>query len=226
MEYDSIIMGTFIARPNRFIAHIMIEGSMQVCHVKNTSRLQELLLPNTPVAVQHLPASHRKTAYDLIAVLHEGRWVNIDSQAPNKVFGEWLAHSGYFSGLRLIRPETSYGNSRLDYYIEAENSKIFIEVKGVTLVENGIALFPGAPTARGVKHLQELVHCVQNGYEAMVAFIVKRQEVTACAPNDALDPAFGRALRTAAAQGVQVLALGCAITPASLTINRFVDVLL
>lgn len=226
MIYENIILGKFISRPNRFIAHVEIGGAPTPCHVKNTSRLRELLLPGTAVSVQRADAPGRKTQYDLIAVEHEGRWVNIDSQAPNKVFGEWLLYSGYYGDGAIIRPETVYGKSRFDYYIEAGGRRIFVEVKGVTLVEDGMARFPGAPTLRGVKHVQELAQCIGEGYEAMIVFIVKRDDVTACAPNDELDPAFGKALRAAAGQGVQVMALDCEVAPDSLMIRDFVKVIL
>lgn len=226
MRYPNILLGRFIARPNRFIAHVEIEGRVEVCHVKNTSRLRELLLPGAVVSLQRAQASGRKTAYDLIAVEHEGCWVNIDSQAPNKVFREWAVQSGHFGKISLLRPETVHGNSRFDFYLETGGRHIFIEVKGVTLVEEGIARFPGAPTTRGVKHMQELARCLGEGYEAVVAFVAKRCDVSACAPNDALDPRFGEAIRAAADQGVQVLGLGCAVSPDSLAIDRVLDVFL
>lgn len=224
MKYENIVLGRFIRRPNRFVAEVTLEGETRLCHVKNTSRLRELLLPGAVVSLQRAKAPGRKTALDLIAVEHSGRWVNIDSQAPNKVFGEWVAASGYFGSPALVRAEVARGRSRLDYYIEAGERKIFIEVKGVTLVEAGIARFPGAPTARGVKHLDELTACLAAGYEAMMVFIVKRGDAAACAPNDDLDPAFGAAVRVAAAKGVRLLALDCTVTPDSLAVRDFVKV--
>lgn len=227
MKYDNIVLGSFISRPNRFIAHVELEGKEEICHVKNTSRLRELLLPGAVVSLQKAAGGPpRKTAYDLVAVQHKSRWVNIDSQAPNKVFAEWVAQSGYFGAMSLLRPERAYGRSRFDFYIEAGSRKLFVEVKGVTLVEDGVARFPGAPTTRGVKHLQELTLCLGEGYEAMIVFIVKRDDVAACAPNDDLDPAFGKAIRAAAAQGVQVFALDCNVTPDSLAVRDFVRVML
>lgn len=226
MIYKDIVLGRFIARPNRFVAHVEMEGKTEICHVKNTSRLQELLLPGATVSVQKRTGANRKTPYDLIAVEHGGIWVNIDSQAPNKLFGEWVLQSGYLGNLDLLRPETVYGKSRFDFYAEAGKRKIFVEVKGVTLVENGVARFPGAPTTRGTKHLRELAACAAEGYEAMVVFVVKRSDVRACAPNDDLDPAFGQALREAVAGGVKALALNCDVTPESLAVRGLADIIL
>lgn len=225
MTYGDIVRGRFISRPNRFLAQVEIDGRPQPCHVKNTSRLRELLLPGAAVSVQRAPATaQRKTPYDLIAVQHGDIWVNIDSQAPNKVFGEWAARGGYFEEITLLRPEVAYGSSRFDFYIEAAGKRIFVEVKGVTLVEEGMARFPGAPTLRGAKHLRELALCLGEGYEAMMVFVAKREDVSACGPNDDLDPAFGKELRRAAEQGVQLLGLGCRATPDSLKIDRRIEV--
>ena len=163
MTYDNILYGRFISRPNRFVARVELDGREEICHVKNTSRLRELLLPGAPVSVQKAANPARKTQYTLVAVQHGAQWVNLDSTAPNKLFGEWAVQSGYFGEISLLRPETAYGKSRLDYYIEAGGRRIFVEVKGVTLVEEGIARFPGAPTLRGVKHLQELGQCLGEG---------------------------------------------------------------
>ncbi|MFV0413374.1 MAG: DNA/RNA nuclease SfsA [Oscillospiraceae bacterium] len=226
MQYSNLVFGTFLARPNRFIAQVEINGAVYNCHVKNTSRLQELLLPGTPTALQRADNPLRKTAYTLIAVQHGSLWVNIDSMAPNHLFGEWVARGEFIKGLTLVRPETRFEHSRFDYYLEAGPRKIFAEIKGVTLVESGIARFPGAPTTRGTKHLTELCHCLQAGYEAMVVFVIKRSDVRGFAPNDALDPAFGKALRLAAKQGVQITALTCAVEPGQLQIQGPVPVLL
>lgn len=226
MTYDDIVPARFLARPNRFLARVEIAGRVEDCHVKNTSRLGELLLPGAELSVQRNAAPHRKTAWDLIAVWHQGRWVNIDSQAPNKVFGAWALASGFFGETPLLRPEVTHGDSRFDWYIETAGRRIFVEVKGVTLVEDGVACFPGAPTMRGVKHLRQLARCVQEGYEALVAFVVKRDDVVACAPNDGLDPVFGATLRKVTAQGVQTLGLGCDVTANSLVIRRELPVIL
>lgn len=226
MRYDEIVLGRFLSRPNRFFARVDIDGRAESCHVKNTSRLGELLLPDAVVSLQKARAPGRKTAYDLIAVQHAGIWVNIDSLAPNRVFGEWVWGSEEFAGLSHLRAETTYGHSRFDFYAEAGARRIFIEVKGVTLVEDGVARFPGAPTTRGVKHLRELGHCVDEGYEAVLVFVVARQDVAACGPNDAMDAAFGRALREAAAHGVRLLGLGCRATPESLEVDRRVEIVL
>lgn len=226
MKYENVILGRFLDRPNRFLAQVDIDGRAENCHIKNTSRLKELLLPGATVALQGALATGRKTAYDLIAVEHGPRWVNIDSQAPNKVFGEWLLRSQYFGEMQLLRPETTYGHSRFDFYIEAGERKIFVEVKGVTLVEDGIARFPGAPTLRGVKHLEELMDCLDDGYEAAIAFVAKRDDVKGVGPNDAMQPAFGETLRRAVKKGVQPLALVCDVGPDSLNIKGFVDMVL
>lgn len=192
MRYENVVLGRFVDRPNRFLARATLADRTVDCHVKNTSRLRELLLPGAEVALCPAPSPVRKTAYDLIAVEHGGCWVNIDSQAPNKVFGEWLPSSGYLGDLSLLRPESTYAHSRFDYYAEVREGaglrRIFIEVKGVTLVEAGVARFPGAPTLRGVKHIRELIACMEEGYEAMMAFVVQRNDVVAmgmirCSPH-------------------------------------------
>ncbi|MDL2293930.1 DNA/RNA nuclease SfsA [Ruminococcaceae bacterium OttesenSCG-928-D13] len=226
MRYENTTIGIFLARPNRFLAEVELDGRVEHCHVKNTGRLWELLLPGVRAVVQKAANPGRKTPYDLIAVEHRGFWVNIDSQAPNRVFGEWLRTSEEFGAAGVLRPETRYGRSRFDYYIEMTERKIFAEVKGVTLVEDGVARFPGAPTLRGVKHLEELGACLGEGYEAMVAFIIQRLDVHRFAPNDTMHPAFGAALRAAAQKGVRVLALGCEVTANTLSINRSLEVLL
>lgn len=230
MRYENVVLGYFVARLNRFLARATLAGRTVDCHIKNTSRLRELLLPGAKVALCPAMSAGRKTAYDLIAVEHNDRWVNIDSQAPNKVFGEWLHSSGYLGELTLLRPECSYGRSRFDYYAEMKGGgclrRMFIEVKGVTLVEDSVARFPGAPTLRGVKHIQELIASMEEGYEAMMVFVVQRDDVVGMGPNDPMQPAFGEMLRQAASSGVQLLALDCLVTPDSLCIRQCVDVIL
>lgn len=232
MRYAHIVPGRFLARPNRFIAHVELEGVPAVCHVKNTGRCRELLVPGAAVWLQDAGEEHpgRKTRYDLIAVEKERPGlppllINMDAQAPNQVFGEWARAGGFRPGLTALRPETAWGSSRFDFYYEAEGgARGFVEVKGVTLEAKGLARFPDAPTLRGVKHLEELSRAVGEGYAAHVCFVVQMGEMTGFSPNDATHPAFGDALRTAAAAGVEVLAMGCAVTPDSLEISYPVPV--
>lgn len=226
MIYPDVTLGTFIARPNRFLAQVMVNGRAEECHIKNTSRLSELLVPGVAAAVQKAQNPNRKTPYSLIAVEHEGRWVNIDSQAPNTLFAEWLTTDHFIENITLLRPETRFESSRFDFYIEAGERKIFAEVKGVTLAENGIARFPGAPTARGVKHITELCKCVEQGYEAILAFVIQRQDVCRFAPNDAMQPEFGAALRHAADLGVQVVGFNCTVAPNWLTAHQRAQIIL
>ena len=234
MEYGKIFSGVFLARPNRFIAHVEVEGRVEVCHVKNTGRCRELLIPGVPVWLEESGNPARKTKYDLIAV-EKARpggplLINLDSQAPNKVFGEWAAAGGLGFAPTLLRPETTYGNSRFDYYWEySEGGTLrrgFWEVKGVTLEEDGTARFPDAPTLRGVKHLEELVLARQAGCEAGVCFIVQMAGMDHVEPNDATHPEFGAALRRAAQAGVEVLALECAVEPGRLAAERVLPVCL
>lgn len=226
MQYGDVESGKFISRPNRFLARVELEHGPADCHVKNTSRLWELLLPGVRVSVQRAQNPARKTKFDLIAVRHGDGWVNIDSAAPNKIFGEWLLQSGYLGEISLLKPEAVYGHSRLDFYIETPEKKIYAEVKGVTLVEEGIARFPGAPTTRGVKHMEELCRCLTEGFEAMAVFIIQRGDVRGFSSNDAMQAAFGQALREAENKGVEVLALDCDVTPDSIKARNFIPVFL
>jgi len=232
MDYRNILPGVFRARPNRFIAHVEVEGRLEVCHVKNTGRCRELLIPGVKVWLEESANPARKTKYDLVAVEKvrpQGPLlINMDSQAPNKVFGEWAAGGGLGFVPTLLRPETVFGNSRFDFYWElSEGEKVrrgFWEVKGVTLEENGVARFPDAPTLRGVKHLEELALAHETGYEAGVCFLVQMAGMDYVEPNDATHPAFGAALRRAARAGVEVLALECAVEPGRLTAKRRIPV--
>lgn len=234
MVYGKILPGVFQARPNRFIAHVEMGGRLEVCHVKNTGRCRELLVPGVKVWLEESANPARKTKYDLIAVEKarpEGPLlINMDSQAPNKVFGEWAVAGGLGFVPTLLRPETTYGNSRFDYYWEwsqeGEARRGFWEVKGVTLEEGGTARFPDAPTLRGVKHLEELVLARQAGCEAGVCFIVQMAGMDHVEPNDATHPEFGAALRRAAQAGVEVLALECAVEPGRLAAERVLPVCL
>ena len=223
MNYNHILPGTFLSRPNRFIAHVEIDGEICVCHVKNTGRCRELLVPGATVYVEESGNPARKTKYDLIAVRKGNLLINMDSQAPNKAAQEFLPK--LLPGLTMLRPETVYGNSRFDFYAETESGeKWFIEIKGVTLEENGVARFPDAPTERGAKHLSELCRCVQEGYRAGVLFVIQMKGVSRFEPNEATDPKFAGALRTAAEHGVEIFAYDCLVTPDSMTVDAPVPV--
>lgn len=221
MVYENILKGKFLARPNRFIAHVETADGVQICHVKNTGRCRELLVPGCTVWLCEGNNPARKTKYDLIGVEKETPKgilpINMDSQAPNRVFGEWAAAGGLGFVPELLRPETRFGDSRFDFYWEGQGRKGFWEVKGVTLEEDGVARFPDAPTLRGIKHLEELVRARADGYEAGVCFVVQMAGMKWVEPNDATHPEFGSALRAAARAGVKVLAVECAVTPDSLT---------
>ena len=225
MQYAHVRPAKFLARPNRFVARVLLDGKEETVHVKNTGRCRELLVPGARVYLAEGDNPARKTRYDLVAVEKGELQVNLDSQAPNKVFAQWAQAGGFRPGLTLLRPETTWGNSRFDFYWEdAAGQRGFVEVKGVTLEEEGHVRFPDAPTLRGVKHLEELVRARAEGYEAAVCFVVQMEGMVDFAPNDATHPAFGAALRRAAAAGVTVLAMECAVTPGSLAIRRPIPV--
>ena len=220
MQYTNVMDGKFIARPNRFIAHVEIAGREEIVHVKNTGRCKELLLPGATVYVQHFPEGKRKTKYDLIAVEKQNLLINMDSQAPNKVVQEWLMEQEPFGKITYLKPECKHGDSRFDFYLETAERKMFIEVKGVTLEEKGVVMFPDAPTERGVKHVQELCHCLEEeGYGAAIIFVVQMSGMRYFTPNRRTHAAFAEALERAEACGVKLLALTCAVTPDSLVIN-------
>ena len=227
MQYRAIEKGIFVSRPNRFIAHVRLEnGVEEVCHVKNTGRCRELLVPGATVYLETSDNSSRKTRWDLIAVEKGGRLINMDAQAPNIVFGEWVRTGGLWPGLRTVRPEFTWEDSRFDFRLETERKTSFVEVKGVTLEEEGEVRFPDAPTQRGVKHLHGLRRAVEQGYGAAVFFVVQMTDVTCFRPNDQTHPAFGAALREAAQAGVQVLAYDCIVEPDRLEIRCPVSVVL
>ena len=218
MKYNNTIKGRFISRPNRFIAIVDINGEGVVCHVKNTGRCKELLTKNACVILEKSDNPARKTAYDLIAVYKGERLINMDSQCPNKAVSEFLPK--LFENTVLIRPETIWGNSRFDFYIEtADGRKIFLEVKGVTLENNNIAMFPDAPTERGVKHIKELEKCVLEGYEGYILFVIQMSGISIFMPNDRTHPQFGETLRRAAENGVNVLAYECNVTEDSMEVS-------
>lgn len=226
MHYHSIQRGVFLARPNRFVAHVELAGEPVVCHVKNTGRCRELLVPGAAVYLEESDNPARKTRYDLVAVEKGARLVNMDAQAPNKVFGEWAGAGGFRPELSLLRPETTFGHSRFDFYWESSDARGFVEVKGVTLEENGVVRFPDAPTQRGVRHLEELMAARAAGYQAAVCFVIQMEGVTGFRPNDATHPQFGAALRRAAQAGVEVLAVDCRVSPDSLEILSRIPVCL
>ena len=226
MYYSNIQRAIFLRRPNRFIAHIEVDGREEVCHVKNTGRCRELLTDRATIYVEHHDNPNRKTKYSLIAVEKGDLLINMDSQAPNKAVGEWLLEKEPFGKVKLLKPECTYGSSRFDFYLETEAEKIFIEVKGVTLEEAGIVSFPDAPTERGIKHLEELCACVEAGYKAAVIFVVQMEGMQHFEPNDKTHPQFGEALRQARKAGVQVLAYECKVTPSSLEISKSIPVVL
>lgn len=222
MIYKNIKKAEFLSRPNRFIAEVICGGEKITAHVKNTGRCRELLIPGCEVYLEFSGNPARKTICDLVAVLKGDRLINMDSQAPNKVYGEYLASKG----TEVIKPEVKYNTSRFDFYSESGGVKTFTEVKGVTLEENGIVLFPDAPTIRGIKHLNELSECVKSGYNAEIVFIVQMENVKYFTPNTKTHPEFAEALKRAADKGVKIKAFDCFVTPFSLKVKSPVEVVL
>lgn len=217
MRYREIIEGRFIDRPNRFIAHVLINGVEETVHVKNTGRCRELLLPDAEVRLAVSDNPNRKTKYDLVAVYKEKLgWVNIDSQAPNKVVQEWLETQDY----TLVKPEYVYGDSRIDFYMVKDQQEYLMEVKGCTLEIDGIGYFPDAPTERGVKHLKELTKARTLGYECIIAFVIQMEGVSEVRPYISMQPEFGEALEEAKAAGVKVLFLQCEVGRDTLQITK------
>ena len=223
MIYANMVPGRFLSRPNRFIAHVEIDGTEEICHVKNTGRCRELLVPGCTVWCQRSDNPNRKTKFDLIAVQKGPRLINMDSQAPNAAVKEWLL-SGGLGSFENLKAETVQGDSRFDFGFIKDGKQCFLEVKGCTLENDGICAFPDAPTERGAKHLRGLTELVRQGFGAYVLFVIQMEDVHYIHPNDATDPTFGTALREAAAAGVQVLAVDCRITPESMTIHKAVEV--
>ena len=227
MKYNNIVKGKFIERPNRFIAKVEIDGTTETVHVKNTGRCRELLVKGTTVYLEKSNNPERKTGYDLIAVLKNGKTlINMDSQIPNAVTEEWLRKGNLFSKDAVIRREVTHNKSRFDFYIEEGGRKIFLEVKGCTLETDGIARFPDAPTERGVKHINELIDCVNEGFEAYILFVIQMKGIKHFEPNNVTHKAFGDALRNAENKGVNILAYDCIVTPDSIEIDKEVKVLL
>ena len=213
MTYKTVRTGRFVARPNRFIAIVNIDGTDTVCHVKNTGRCKELLTPDCTVILEQADNPNRKTPYDLIAVYKGGRLINMDSQAPNAVAADYLADRFPHA---TIRREVTYGDSRFDFHIQDGDEQWFVEVKGCTLEIDNVGYFPDAPTERGVKHIRHLIRATEEGYRAAILFIIQMEGVAAICPNDATHPAFGEALRDAAAKGVEIWATDCTVTPSTL----------
>ena len=218
MRYSNMVAGRFLARPNRFIAHVEIGGSEEVVHVKNTGRCRELLQPGTEVWCQESSNPNRKTKFDLITVRKGDRLINMDSQAPNIAAGEWL-RSGGLGEIRNLKAETFHGDSRFDFSFEKDGKQCFLEVKGVTLENDGVCAFPDAPTERGTKHLKGLSRLAQEGYGAYVLFVIQMPDVKYLHPNDKTDPAFGTALREASENGVHIIAMDCAVTEDTMEIR-------
>lgn len=221
MRYENIKKAKFLARPNRFIAHAELDGQEVICHVKNTGRCRELLIPGeTTVYIQdHGEDTKRKTRYSLIGVEKGNLMINMDSQAPNKVVKEWIQAGEFLPGITFMKPEKKYGNSRFDFYLEQGEKKIFLEVKGVTLEEDGVAMFPDAPTERGVKHIEELIACKEDGYDAYIVFVVQMAGMKVFRPNEKTQPEFGEALRKARSHGVEIIVKNCIVTPDELKIT-------
>jgi len=208
VKYREIVEGIFIDRPNRFIAHVDIEGVVNTVHVKNTGRCKELLIPKTPVRLEVSDNPNRKTLYDLVAVYKKNfGWINMDSQAPNKVVKEWLETKDY----DYIKPEYKYGDSRIDFYMRKGNQEYLMEVKGCTLEIDGIGYFPDAPTTRGIKHLRELIKAKRVGYECAIAFVIQMEGINEVRPNIDTHPEFGVALQEAKEAGVKILYLTCKV---------------
>jgi len=225
MQYENILKGKFILRPNRFIAHIEINGEIEICHVKNTGRCKELLIPGVTVFVQESDNPNRKTKFSLIGVIKGNRIINMDSQVPNKVVHEWILKGNLFTDITLIKPETTYNKSRFDFYIETKNKKVFIEVKGVTLEDKGIVRFPDAPTERGVKHVRELCDCIKDGYEAYIIFVIQMKDVIHFEPNSETHKEFAEVLKEAKKQGVHIIAVECEVNENSIDIVDYVKVI-
>lgn len=222
--YQETKEGIFLSRPNRFIAYVEVDGTAEICHVKNTGRCRELLVPGAKVTLSVSQNPLRKTKYDLVAVQKGDLFINMDSQAPNHAAGEALWR--ILPGVKNVKPEVTHGESRLDFCVDTEHGKHFVEVKGVTLEKAGLALFPDAPTGRGIKHLHTLIRCIEEGHKATALFVIQMKGVHGFSPHDEMHPAFGKALREARAAGVQVLAYDCVVTEKGMKLDAPVQVLL
>ncbi len=228
MKYWSICKATFIKRPNRFIAHVILDGEEEIVHVKNTGRCQEILKEGTTVILEKAKNKNRKTKYSLIAAYKDDLLINIDSQVPNQVVFEALKDeeiSG-FDKLTELKKEVTFKNSRFDIYFENNNKAGFIEVKGVTLEEKGKTMFPDAPTARGSKHVKEMIKAVEEGYLGYIFFLIQLQGAADFTTNKKTDPVFSQALKEAKEKGVTLLAYDCHITENSITLNKEIPIIL
>lgn len=224
MKYDNIERAVFLSRPNRFIAQVDLQGHTETVHVKNTGRCKELLVPGAEVILEKSANPARKTRYDLICVNKSGRWINMDSQVPNKAAVEWIREGSLFPEEVTVKQEKTYGNSRFDIYVESEQRKAFVEVKGVTLEDHNIARFPDAPTERGVKHVEELIRCMKDGYEAYLLFVIQMKGITLFEPNWDTHPAFGEVLQRAQKAGVKLIARDCLVTEDTIEIQDPVEI--
>lgn len=224
MRYNRIKEGRFLSRPNRFTANVEIDGKVEVCHVKNTGRCRELLIPGARVLMEEAENQNRKTRYDLVQVYKGSRLVNMDSQMPNALVQEWLEQGNFFPELTMLQREKTYGNSRFDLYAEYQGRRAYIEVKGVTLEEDGMARFPDAPTLRGLKHIQELRKCIAEGYEAWIFFVIQMKGVSCFGPNWKTQPEFGQALMEAAREGVHIEVRDCVVQPGEIKIDQNIPV--
>lgn len=224
MRYKETEKAVFLKRPNRFIAEVEIQGKRETVHVKNTGRCKELLIPGTEVILEKSGNPNRKTKYDLICVNKQGRLINMDSQIPNKAAEEWIRKGGLFPEEVSIRPEKKYGNSRFDLYVESPVRRAFVEVKGVTLEEDNVVRFPDAPTVRGIKHVEELIHCMEEGYEAYLLLVIQMKGVKKFMPNWDTQPEFGQALIKAEKAGVKITARDCLVTEDTIEIQEEVPV--
>ena len=215
MIYHNITEGIFISRPNRFIAQVEIDGKIETVHVKNTGRCKELLIKGVKVFLERSENPNRKTQFDLVAVQKGDLLINMDAQAPNKIFAEWAEM--HIDGLKFLKPEVTHGDSRFDFYMEAGLKRTFVEVKGVTLEQDGVVLFPDAPTKRGLKHLRGLRTCLKEGFDALVVFIVQMERAAYFCANAKTHLAFAEELRRAKQAGVRILALNCLVKPDEIT---------
>lgn len=226
MKYKNTMPAVFLNRPNRFIAHVQLGDCVETVHVKNTGRCKELLVPGAEVILERSSNPARKTKYDIICVNKAGRLINMDSQIPNRAAEEWLKSGGLFPEEIEVFREKTYGNSRFDLYVESEQRKAFMEVKGVTLEKDNVARFPDAPTLRGIKHMEELIRCQQDGYEAYLLFVIQMKGIERFEPNWETHREFGETLVRAANAGVHILARDCAVTEDSIELQDVVPVCL
>ena len=219
MRYGKTVRGVFVSRPNRFVARVEINGTIETVHVKNTGRCREILVPGATVVLEDSGNPDRRTRYDLIAAYKNGMLINIDSQAPNKAFSEFIPRSGIFGEDPQVFPEHAHGDSRFDFYIESGERRIFVEVKGITKEIDGVCMFPDAPTNRGLKHVMGLESALSEGFEAYVVLIVQMKGMREFVPDYAIHEEFGRELEKAESEGVGVLVYVCVVTEDSMVVD-------